>query len=332
MSDLFGLLALPAPAAAAGAAVTDPLLDVLLAYAKAVLNEDLGTAWAAIAPADPLPVAYVFNHNPDLESFNSNETPALYMWRGPDNGANRYAQDVIADDSGFHALWVPPPMGQEDRRVREAIRNGIKKSLRAAFANGRHPAWIVPGDTYYEPAEYGSVLLRHAKCGSIRLGQFRAHELVIESEDKSFRQPFDCLFFTVETTEFYTFDAAGKFGALDHLRGTVRLPPRELNAAHLDVVSQGETLTYQLEMELTAPVVPATGPAAGRTVVRITGTQFIDGMVVLFDTTEAELVQFIDETTVDATAPAHAVGVVAITVLQAAGGVSKTLAAAFTYV
>jgi hypothetical protein len=336
MSDLFGLMSLPVAVPAAGAAVSDPALDVVLAFMQAVLNSDLGDAWAAVCPGDPLPVAYVFNHNPDLESFNANETPALYMWRSDDGGAGRYSQDLIADESGFQCLWVPPPAEQEDRRKREAIRNGIKKSLRAAFAQGRHPAWVVAGDTYYDPTDYGSVLLYHAKISRIRLGAFRAHELVIESEDKSFKQVFDALFFGLETLEFLSVDPVGKTGfpTLDHLQGTTTLAARNDTGldegATLSLVSPGQTLTLHIELAVTS-LTPATGPAAGGTDVTISGVQFIEGMVVEFGTEPSLLVQYVDESTIIARSPAHDAGIVPVTVTQAVGGVAKTLAGSFTF-
>ncbi len=230
MSDLFGLLPLPAVAPAEGEAVTDPALDMVLAFCKAAVNSDLGVAWAAVCPGDPLPITYVFNHNPDLESFNGNETPALYMWRSDSPGSARFSQDYLSDEGGFTALWVPPSAPQEDRRLREPFRNGLHKCLRAALALARHPAWIIEGDDYYTPEDYGSVLLHHAKLSKIKLGQFRAHELIIESEDKSFRQPYDCLLFSVDTVEMHVVDATAATAGhsdLDHLEGTTTLPDRE---------------------------------------------------------------------------------------------------------
>lgn len=336
MGDLFGLMSLPAAVPAAGAAVSDPALDMVLAFMRAVLNADVGAAWATVCPGDPLPVAYVFNHNPDLESFNGNETPALYAWRSDDGGTGKYSQDLTADESGFQCLWVPPPAEQEDRRKREAIRNGIKKSLKAALLQGRHPAWVLAGDTYYDPTDYGSVLLHHAKIAKIRLGAFRAHELVIESEDKSFKQVFDALFFGIETLEFFKTDVVGKpgFPALDHLETTTTAAKRNDTGldegADLDMVSPGQSITSNVEMSLTS-LTPATGPAAGGTDVTITGSQLIEDMVVLFDEDESPLVQYVDETTIIARSPPHAAGVVPVTVTQAVGGVSKTLAASFTF-
>ncbi len=333
MSDLFGLLELPAAPAPPDTAVTDPLLDMLLSFMTAVLNADLGRAWADIAAADPDPVSVVFTHDPDLESFDTNATPALYAWRGPDGGHGKYAQDVVADDSSIQCLWVPPPVGQEDRALREPIRNGIKKSLKAAFQKGRHPAWVIPGDDYYDPATGGSVLLKHARLASARLGQFRPHKLIIEGESHAVKSTFDCLFFTVETLELLA-TGTDDLQPLDHIEGTVTLPARigreaDPDGVPLDFLMPTQTVTYHLEHEF-ASIDTATGPAAGGTVVTLTGRQFVEDMVATFGGGVATYVTLIDESTLQVTTPAHAAGVVDI-VLTAPSGVAKTLAAAFTY-
>lgn len=331
-TDLFGLLPLPAPAPAAGAAVTDAALDLLLDFMKAVINADLGDAWAAVCATDALPVAYVFAHNPDLESFNGDETPALYAWRNDDGGSTkRYSQDYLADEGGICVLWVPPPAQQEDRRAREPFRNGLKKALKRALAQGRHPAWVVDGDTYFEPEIYGSVLLRHLGMAKCMLASFRAHELTIEGETDKFKQTYDCIFMTIETLEFHTPGTDG-YDAIDHVEGTVRLPPRADKTTRLDVVMPGQTLTYHFEFELSSPVSPATGPAAGGTIVTVSGKQFVDGMIVQFGGVllDAEDVVFVDESTITVVAPPHAAGAVSIVVTHPSG-VTKTLTNAYTY-
>lgn len=232
MSDTFGLLELPVPVPETDEeAAGDPVLDTILSFAKAVVNADVGDAWAARNPADPLPIAHTFAHDPDPEVFDTNATPALYLWRADDTGGkHRYSQDLTADEGGFSALWVPPPMPQEHKAARAPLRNAIKKSLRQAFAQGRHAAWIVPDDDYYNPELYGSVLLYHAKLGKLRLGSFKSHTLVIESEDRGAKTVFECLFFSLEALEFFSFDpsAHAGHGSLEELRLSVELPEREI--------------------------------------------------------------------------------------------------------
>lgn len=333
MSDLFGLLPLPAPVPETGDALTDPTLDVLLAFMKAVLNADLSDAWASRCATDRTLVAHTFAHNPDLESFNDDETPAIYLWRADDNGGSqvRYSADHIADDSGFVGLWVPPRLQQEDKRFVEPIRNGIKKSLTRAFAAGRHPAWVVDDDEYADAETYGSVLLRHAGLAQIRVGQFRAFTLPIESEDRGFKQNYECLLFTLPALEFLkpgNDDAV----ALNGVQGVSKLPESTTIDEMLEMVSPGETLTFDFSLTFTS-VSPASGTAAGGDVIELSGSQFIDGARVFFGTARVpdEDVTVQDESTILVVTPAHAVGAVNVTIEQQEGGASKTLSNAFTY-
>jgi hypothetical protein len=328
MSDMFGLLPLPAPAPAEGAALTDPGLDMVLEFMRAVLNSELGSAWASRAPTDSRPVSYVFNHPPQGEVFNLDETPALYAWRTDDSGAGRYSQDLDADEGGITVLWVPPALPQEDQALIEAFRNGVKKVLKSAFAQGRHPAWKIPGDTYYQPEDYGSVLLKHARFSRIRLGPFRTHQLTVESADRSFRRAFDSFLFQLETLEFMQRDLSLET-PLDHAEGVTYL------ARPGDRENELQYITYHLEPEVLA-VDPATGPAAGGTTVAITGRQFFEvpgtPVAVYFGTTAAnpDLVTLDDESTITVKTPARSAGLVSVKVVFPSG-VEKTLANAFTY-
>lgn len=336
MADTFGLLEIPAPAPADGDALTDPALDMVLGFMLAVLNEELGTAWGKRAPTDPKVVAYVFNHAPMLESFKLDETPALYGWRSDDAGSFRYTQDLVADEGGMTFLWVPPALEQETERFAQGIRNGIKKVLKAAFAQGRHPAWVLEGDDYYNPEDYGSVLLYHAKLAKARLGAFRTHPLPIENHDRSYRKTFDTLLFTLDTLEFYSYDAAGKERPLARAQGVVQLGEP---GVRLDMLPPEETETYSFDPALTG-ISPASGTIAGGTEVTISGRQFTapellaDAALptVFFGDEQAPdyLVEYVDESTLTVVTPAHAAGAVDVRVVFPSG-VEKTLAAAFTF-
>jgi len=74
---------------------------------------------------------------------------------------------------------------------------------------------------------------------------------------------------------------------------------------------------------------PTSGPPAGGTVVTLTGTNFASGCIASFGTTPAASTTVSDSTTILATTPAHAAGVVDVSVACPAG--SATLSAAFTF-
>jgi hypothetical protein len=71
-------------------------------------------------------------------------------------------------------------------------------------------------------------------------------------------------------------------------------------------------------------VSPAGGPIAGGTAVTITGTGFTGTTSVLFDGTAAITFSVVNSTTITATAPAHAVGPVDITVVAFGGSGTGT--------
>lgn len=233
MSDTFGLLQIPIPAPESDdETLADPALDILRVFIQSVVNFDCGAAWARRCPTDPIPITHTFSHAPNLEDFNSNDTPAIFLWRNDDNAnaSHKYSEDLVADESGVCGLWVPPPLAQEDMALIESFRNGMKKSLRQAFAQGRHEAWVVAGDDYYEPEVYGSVLLHHLKMAKCRFGQCRTHRLTIDAVDRSGRHAFDAVYFTIDTLELAQRDplAHAGHGALNHVQGRVFLPDREI--------------------------------------------------------------------------------------------------------
>jgi hypothetical protein len=85
---------------------------------------------------------------------------------------------------------------------------------------------------------------------------------------------------------------------------------------------------FEPQVALTAISAPS-GSAGGGTPITLTGSGFASGATVTFGTTAATNVTVVDTTTITAIIPAHAAGVVGVTVTT--GGVTKTLAAAYTY-
>lgn len=332
MSDLFGLLPLPAPVPDEGAALTDPALDIMLDFIRAVLNAELGNAWRAVVPTDPIPVAYVFNHAPSAESFNMDEVPALYGWRPDDSDtAHRYSQDLVADTAGMQFLWVPPALPQEQERYVHAVVNGIKKSLKLALAQGRHPAWVLAGDTYYDPEEYGSVLFRYAKLASARLGAVKQQPLNIESADRSFRKTYDSILFGVTALEFSSKDLSVE-APLRSANGTIYLARPGARENALPVLS------FTLDPALTTLSVTS-GPLAGGTSTTISGAELSDAgpdgtsLRVFFDDAEvdADLLELVDESTLSVVSPPGATTGPANIRVVFPSGVEKTLIDAFTY-
>jgi len=79
-----------------------------------------------------------------------------------------------------------------------------------------------------------------------------------------------------------------------------------------------------------ASVAPASGPAVGGTAVTITGTNFVSGASVTLGGTPATGVVVVSSTSIQATTPAHAAGVVDVAVTLPSSQTS-TLPGAFTY-
>ena len=95
--------------------------------------------------------------------------------------------------------------------------------------------------------------------------------------------------------------------------GTVRVTANEANpdptprTSTLRVAGQSAGLTQLEGLSLTS-VSPSSGPAAGGTLVTITGTGFEPGMRVAFDGADAVTTDIVNSTTIVATTPAHAPG------------------------
>ena len=78
-------------------------------------------------------------------------------------------------------------------------------------------------------------------------------------------------------------------------------------------------------------VSPNNGPAAGGTLVTITGTNFVSGATVTFGGTAATNVTVASSTTITATTPVHTSGTAAVTVTNSSG-LSGSLAGGFMYI
>ena len=340
MPDDFGALELPVPAPEdpTSEAVGDPLLDLVASFMQAVINSDVGDAWASVVPSrgasaattTSLPVLFTDTSDPDEAAFTSKRTPCLYVWRSDEPAPQRIriTQGWETVRSQIALLLVFPPPTQSKQKLRTNIRNAIDKAVRAAVRQGRHPAWVQAGDTRSEPETYGSVFLPIAKLQAWQFTGFKRHLLVIEDEDGKRGTPFPGILGGLLVDEQLV-RGRPAFSAISHVQGSVTVGNDELAEGGIAFGS------YKFLSALTA-CVPSTGAIAGGTSVTLSGRQFFldeddAGLTVaLDDGTELTDVVLVDESTITATMPAHAAGLVGL-VVTLPSGASAELAAAFTY-
>lgn len=336
MPDTFGLLQLPVPAPTdpRTQAVGDPLLDLVASYVKAVLNAELREAWAAVFPsrgvkgsdgtATSVPVVHTETFDPDEGAFTSARLPCLYVYRAdsPEPQRIRTTQSWEVVRSPIALLLIPPRPTEEKQTLRASIRNAADKALRAAVREGRHPSWIVPGDTYFDPAEYGSVFLQHAKLQSWSFTGVKRQTLTIVDADGE-RDAFPGLMAGLLVDEQLE-RGTGRYAEMSHVEGAVTIGEGAIPFASYEVRSTLDACS------------PATGPAAGGTVVTLSGHQFSvdeDGgglTVATLDGAALEDVELVDESTITARMPTHGAGPVGLVVTLPSGARAE-LAAAFTY-
>lgn len=160
MTDLYGGCALPATPGDFGQDAADKALDAIGAYLGAVLEVQLGAAWGAVAPNEPL-IRGVRKVNPANALTNNNHLPALYLWRGRSQ-RTRYADDYLIARTQVTCLWLLWWDSPTKREQRMPFQGAFTHAAHSALARGRHPAWIVPGDTVAGAATRGSVLVQQA--------------------------------------------------------------------------------------------------------------------------------------------------------------------------
>lgn len=318
MPHTFGGLQLPVPVPenARTEATSDPFLDTVVAYLKAVINAQTGDAWRAIAPGTANPVIATGTHNPGKEAFRSNALPALFAWRADNTARAAKLGGWDAVVTTINVLWVPPRAQQETLRLRHPFRNAIEKAIRYAFIVGRDPSWVIEGDTYYDAQTEGSVFIRYAGASKIDLGIFQRHELVVQF-DEGKPDVFDALLIPLEITEVLS-AVEGTFDDLGDVRGAI-----ELGEDPLTVQS------YQFKPTLSS-VGPTSGGIAGGTAIALRGMQLSDESTIAIGGVECTDVTYVDETTITALTGAHAAGVADV-VLTDPSGATATLTAAFTF-
>ncbi len=186
MADTYGGTELPAivpnptdefpPVIAPG----DPLLGYLGDFLKSVMEFHCADLWASMAPNTPI-VKLVSTDSPEA-GFNEQWLPTLFVFRpGRETREVIETFEQVADDYRFQkgrlaVRWIMPAADQQHRRRRDQIIDTLRKAIDAVIHIGRHPSWIVPGDTDALSPTYdshaaleGSSLLIHSGAAVIEL-------------------------------------------------------------------------------------------------------------------------------------------------------------------
>lgn len=211
MADRFGAISLPASPPAKDEALTDPLLTYALGYFKAVINANGTAAWQARIPDGSIPVNKTHPHDPLELSFVENDLPALYMWEtdGSEGTTERLAEDIFIDHRNVHVLWIMPPEPEEKQKYRVQFTNAVRKSLILAIERGRHPAWVVSGDTDPQAATRGSVFMRWAGIIAVDLSRWTKKIFIVTNEETKEKYAFHAFEATLAIQEELVEDISG---------------------------------------------------------------------------------------------------------------------------
>ena len=183
MTFSYGATTLPVTAPSLVEAYTEPVgdpgLGVFLAFAKAVLEYEVGAAWEEVAPGEPL-IRHARPHDPREEDFGTTSLPTLFAYRG-DGKLSRWSDGYWVEERPIALLWVYPPAQAEKMPGRRGVPVAIGRALHEALGplNGRHPAWVVTGDTDPDAAAYGSDVLAHGGFQRLEVVAVRHAEITV---------------------------------------------------------------------------------------------------------------------------------------------------------
>lgn len=322
--DSYGKLLLPVPVPGAEEAPGDPLLDVLLDFAKAVVNYQGGAAWQAVAnQAAQLPVQHVYAHDPVRFGIVESQLPALFLSREYNEPSRWVAHDYWVRSSRLIMYWIPPRVAQQQKRGRiAAFGNVIQSALDAVLDPvARTPAWVVPGDTDPNAASLGSLVYKYIPVWEIDAGR---------AEWVDLRLPMAAA--TADMGDV-VYPALRVYWILqERNEGILASDHAQLGGVEGTVYTGGDlawTGLSLLALSL-ASVAPASGPAAGGTACTLLGAGFSGAPAVTFGGVAATGVDVVSPAMMTCTTPAHAVGAVDVAVTDQDGTVA-TLPGAYTY-
>lgn len=197
MSDQYGAITLPA---SANEDFVDPLTFYLGSYLKAALTAQLIDKWQQIAPGKDL-VRSVFTADPAEVLFNESALPALFAWRP----ISEHSTEKIADDfhvavSTVRVFWLQAHDTSAKRERRMQFAGLLSKASHSALIEGRHPDWVVTGDTDATAATRGSLLMKW--CGLIRPPEVRSETLLVTMQlDGGEAVTYQAVILSVKCTE-----------------------------------------------------------------------------------------------------------------------------------
>lgn len=213
MAHSYGATTLPVTAPSLVEAYTEPVgdpgLGVVLAFAAAVLEYEVGAAWEEVAPGEPL-IRHTRPHDPREEDFATSALPALFAYRG-DGKPSRWSDGYWVEERPITLLWVYPPAQAEKMTSRRGVPVAIGRALHKALGplNGRHPAWVVTDDVDEDAAVYGSCVLTHGGFQQLVMGTVRHAEITVG------QAKYDALTVELEAREV--------FSQIETLSGTTRI-------------------------------------------------------------------------------------------------------------
>jgi hypothetical protein len=188
MTDYHGAAPLPVEASEVEShgeetpnAVSDPGLTILADFCRAVIRAEVGPGWSATFGTDDDVCRKAYPHDPREELLNENWLPALFCWRGSVT-PKRFEDGNHGSESTILCFWVFPPADEELMAAMTPVINGVSKALIKAldtdFGNGRHPSYVIDGDTDPYAATYGSSVLNHGGFWVLDFdGDFRHSEV-----------------------------------------------------------------------------------------------------------------------------------------------------------
>lgn len=327
---LYGTLHLPVPVPEDGQAPGDPLLDILLAFCKAVINDAGGAAWRKIAASDKqLPVMQTYAWDPLRGGIAKQNLPALFLFRSFNEPSDWVAHDYFVRPSQLTMYWVPPPVAKQELRGRQsAFFNVIQSAVDSVIdPEARDPSFVVPGDTDPRAADEGSLLWRFAKVWELDAGRSEWVELKIPVDSQGMEQG---------TPSAIIFPAVRTYFLLRERNESPASRNPQLDAVEGQLFPAGDFPYTQFLLKLTlSSISPNTGPVAGGTGVAIHGTGFpvdpSEPPTVTIGGAAATDVLVSAPGVLTCTTPPGTAGAKNVVVTKK-NGESATLTAAFTYV